>query len=154
MEFLDLNEERSVLKVEDILPFFPEFTLIDDFKEQICSSLVKYNEDIDTLRKQMDQSTAAADEIRSDIQKISQVFFFFPSFFCDSSFAPFFFSQKFGFVDGQQVCQVCEQAVLTREFYLFPCQHAFHADCFTNSMLQTYFDDQQVRKRDGPIEIF
>ena len=82
MEFL---QQCSVLKIEDILPFFPEFTLIDNFKEEICESLESYNLEIEQLRELMEQSTQSADEIRSDIQKLTQ---------------------KFGFVEGQQRCEV------------------------------------------------
>ncbi len=118
-------KECSVLKIEDILPFFPEFTLIDNFKDEICESLETYNLEIEQLRETMDQSTNAADQIRSDIQKLGM---------------------SYGFVDGQGRCQVCEGPVLTREFYLFPCQHAFHANCMVDQMMAAEFDDAQKHK--------
>jgi hypothetical protein len=37
--------------LEDILPFFPDFTLIDDFKDEICKSLEEYKTEIDDLKK-------------------------------------------------------------------------------------------------------
>lgn len=48
MEFLKYS--RDLLKIEDILPFFPDFVLIDDFKEAICSSLEEYNDHIEQLK--------------------------------------------------------------------------------------------------------
>lgn len=36
MKFL---EQCDLIKIEDILPFFPDFTTIDHFKDAICSSL-------------------------------------------------------------------------------------------------------------------
>lgn len=119
MEFL---KECEVLKIEDILPFFPEFSLIDSFKDEICASLESYNNDIEDLRQQMDQSTQSAEEIREDIRKLNH---------------------KYGFVDSQQKCQLCDSAVLTREFYLFPCQHVYHADCLQSHVTKYLFSEQQ-----------
>ena len=31
-----LKYSNNILKLEDILPFFPDFVLIDDFKDEIC----------------------------------------------------------------------------------------------------------------------
>lgn len=36
MHFL---EECSFIKIEDILPFFPDFVTIDHFKDAVCASL-------------------------------------------------------------------------------------------------------------------
>lgn len=32
-------EECKFIKIEDILPFFPDFVTIDHFKDAVCSSL-------------------------------------------------------------------------------------------------------------------
>lgn len=39
MQFL---ENTDLLKIEDILPFFPDFVVIDDFKEEIAHALEEY----------------------------------------------------------------------------------------------------------------
>ena len=49
-----LKETDGLLKIEDILPFFPDFALIDDFKVRIyhvqfCSSFSDHNNSISTL---------------------------------------------------------------------------------------------------------
>jgi len=41
-----LLSECPHLKIEDILPFFPDFVMIDDFKPEICKSLQEYSEKI------------------------------------------------------------------------------------------------------------
>jgi len=64
MEFL---QECPLLKIEDILPFFPDFVTIDNFKDAICTSLAEYNRHIDALRTEMDDATASAREIRAEI---------------------------------------------------------------------------------------
>jgi hypothetical protein len=104
-----------------VLFFFSNFF----FRDEICESLESYNQEIEELRVTMDQSTNAADQIRSDIQKLSM---------------------SYGFVDGQGRCQVCEGPVLTREFYLFPCQHAFHSNCMVDQMLTNEFNDSQRQR--------
>ncbi|CAI0550110.1 unnamed protein product [Linum tenue] len=67
-----LKETDGLLKIEDILPFFPDFALIDDFKEAICSSLEDYNKQIEELKQEMNDATHGADNIRNDINALAQ----------------------------------------------------------------------------------
>jgi hypothetical protein len=41
---LAIMHECELIKIEDILPFFPDFVTIDLFKDAICESLKEYNE--------------------------------------------------------------------------------------------------------------
>ncbi|KAM1515110.1 hypothetical protein EV1_014124 [Malus domestica] len=120
-----LKETDGLLKIEDILPFFPDFALIDDFKEAICSSLEDYNNQIEELKQEMNDATHGADNIRNDISALAQ---------------------RYAVIDRDEECGVCRRKILTvgREyqlargyasvgqmapFYVFPCGHAFHAEC-------------------------
>ncbi|CAL9013958.1 unnamed protein product [Prunus brigantina] len=120
-----LKETDGLLKIEDILPFFPDFALIDDFKEAICSSLEDYNNQIELLKQEMNDATHGADNIRNDISALAQ---------------------RYAVIDRDEECGVCQRKILTvrREyqlargytsvgqmapFYVFPCGHAFHAEC-------------------------
>ncbi|XP_048329359.2 vacuolar sorting protein 18 [Ziziphus jujuba] len=119
-----LKETDGLLKIEDILPFFPDFALIDDFKEAICSSLEDYNKQIEELKEEMNDATHGADNIRNDISALAQ---------------------RYAVIDRDEECGVCKRKILTvgREyqtrgytsvgqmasFYVFPCGHAFHAQC-------------------------
>ncbi|RCV29816.1 hypothetical protein SETIT_6G043600v2 [Setaria italica] len=120
-----LSETNNLLKIEDILPFFPDFVLIDDFKEEICKSLKDYNSQIELLKQEMDDATRGADNIRSDIGALAQ---------------------RYTVIDREQDCGVCRRKILTvgglhqvgrsytsvghmAPFYVFPCGHAFHANC-------------------------
>ncbi|CAL5358494.1 unnamed protein product [Camellia sinensis] len=97
-----LKETDGLLKIEDILTFFPDFALIDDFKiknrdnlrvravvtpkmngtgahppgafgdEAICSSLEDYNKQIEQLKQEMNDATHGADNIRNDISVLAQ----------------------------------------------------------------------------------
>ncbi|XP_043930132.1 vacuolar protein sorting-associated protein 18 homolog isoform X2 [Protopterus annectens] len=98
----------NLLKIEDILPFFPDFVTIDHFKEAICSSLEEYNLHIDELKKEMEEATESAKRIREDIQEMRN---------------------KYGVVESNDKCSSCDLPLLNRPFYLFLCNHMFHYDC-------------------------
>ncbi|KAK4489030.1 hypothetical protein RD792_004822 [Penstemon davidsonii] len=120
-----LKETDGLLKIEDILPFFPDFALIDDFKEAICSSLEDYNEQIEKLKQEMNDATHGADNIRNDISALAQ---------------------RFAIIKRDEECGVCWKKILNladdyrkamaytsvgsmSPFYVFPCGHSFHAHC-------------------------
>ncbi|XP_039596994.1 vacuolar protein sorting-associated protein 18 homolog [Polypterus senegalus] len=98
----------NLLKIEDILPFFPDFVTIDHFKEAICISLEEYNKHIEELKQEMEEATESAKRIREDIQEMRN---------------------KYGMVDSQDKCAVCDFPLLNRPFNLFLCGHMFHCDC-------------------------
>jgi vacuolar protein sorting-associated protein 18 len=105
MHFL---EDTDLLKIEDILPFFPDFVVIDDFKEEIAHALEGYSAHIDVLKSEMDEATRTAESIKEDIAALKN---------------------RFVAIDAGEQCSVCSHLLLTRQFYVFPCQHSFHADC-------------------------
>jgi hypothetical protein len=113
MRFL---ESTDLLKIEDILPFFPDFVVIDDFKTEICSALEDYSARIDELRAEMDEATASAESIKRDIEGLAN---------------------RFVTVEPDDKCWKCGLALITRQFYVFPCQHTFHADCLISMVRQT-----------------
>lgn len=139
-----LKETDGLLKIEDILPFFPDFSLIDDFKEAICASLEDYNRQIEELKRDMNDATHGAENIRSDITALSQ---------------------RYAVVKRDETCKVCGQRILASKgaqgaagvarsytslvapFYVFPCEHAFHAQCLTDYVLQHTDKSEQERIR-------
>ncbi|KAI7799511.1 vacuolar protein sorting-associated protein 18 homolog [Triplophysa rosa] len=104
----------NLLKIEDILPFFPDFVTIDHFKEAICNSLEEYNKHIQELKQEMDEATESAKRIREDIQEMRN---------------------KYGVVDSQEKCATCDFPLLNRPFYLFLCGHMFHNDCLLQEVI-------------------
>ncbi|RDB29177.1 Vacuolar protein sorting-associated protein 18 [Hypsizygus marmoreus] len=81
MRFL---ENADLLKIEDILPFFPDFVVIDDFKEEIAHALEGYSAHIDALKAEMDEATQTAESIKQDIVALkNRQFYVFP---CRHSF--------------------------------------------------------------------
>lgn len=105
MHFL---ENTDLLKIEDILPFFPDFVVIDDFKEEIAHALEGYSSHIDALKSEMDDATQTAESIKHDIIALKN---------------------RFVTIDATEQCSVCSHLLITRQFYVFPCRHSFHADC-------------------------
>jgi hypothetical protein len=59
-----MREAGGLLKIEDILPLFPDFARIDTFKDAICHSLEDYNSQIAGLKTEMDDVTRIADALR------------------------------------------------------------------------------------------
>ncbi|KAI7860888.1 Pep3/Vps18/deep orange family-domain-containing protein [Circinella umbellata] len=121
MEFL---QQSDLLKIEDILPFFPDFVLIDDFKDEICQALEDYNIHIEELKTEMDEATKSADSIRLDIRELKS---------------------RFALINAVEKCYLCHYPLLTRQFYIFPCQHAFHADCLIDETTK-YLSTRQIRR--------
>lgn len=101
-------ESTDLLKIEDILPFFPDFVVIDDFKAEICSALQSYATKIDDLRREMDDATLSAENIKRDIAALSE---------------------RFVTVEQGDRCWKCGLALLSKQFYAFGCQHVFHVEC-------------------------
>ena len=113
MEFI--NRGDRVLKIEDVLPFFKDFFYIDDFKDAICNSLEVYNEDINQLNKDMKEATESAEKIHDDISNLKK---------------------KSCVVQAGKNCYLCNIPLLTKSFYVFPCQHMYHTSCLVNEITQ------------------
>ncbi|KAJ4402764.1 tethering complex subunit [Didymella pomorum] len=105
----------DLLRIEDLIPFFPDFVVIDDFKEEICTALEDYSRKIDELKKEMDDSEETAQHIKSDIKALDQ---------------------RYAIVEPGERCYVCGLPLLARQFFVFPCQHAFHSDCLAKKVVE------------------
>ncbi|KAL4890490.1 Pep3/Vps18/deep orange family-domain-containing protein [Aspergillus ambiguus] len=112
IEFLRRCE---LLRIEDMIPFFPDFVVIDDFKDEICTALEDYSRHIDSLRQEMDNSAQTARQIRSEIAALDT---------------------RYAIVEPGEKCWICSLPVLSRQFFVFPCQHAFHSDCLGKEVLE------------------
>lgn len=56
-----VTQNQSLLKIEDLLPYFNENIRIEHFKDQICDSLESYNDEIEKLQKDMQGYAENAD---------------------------------------------------------------------------------------------
>ncbi|KUJ11730.1 uncharacterized protein LY89DRAFT_786602 [Mollisia scopiformis] len=112
IEFL---KRCDLLKIEDLIPFFPDFVVIDDFKEEICAALEDYSRNIDVLKKEMDESSQTATNIKIDITALDH---------------------RYAIVEPGEKCYICGLPLLSRQFFVFPCQHAFHSDCLGRKVME------------------
>ncbi|KAG5968152.1 hypothetical protein E4U58_001969 [Claviceps cyperi] len=112
IEFL---KRCDLVKIEDLIPFFPDFIVIDDFKEEICQALEDYSRSIDGLKRDMDESAQTASNIKMDIAALDH---------------------RYAIVEPGEKCYVCGLPLLSRQFFVFPCQHAFHSDCMGRRVLE------------------
>lgn len=133
IEFLRRCE---LLRIEDLIPFFPDFVVIDDFKDEICNALEDYSRHIDALRQEMDNSAQTASQIRAEIAALDT---------------------RYAIVEPGEKCWLCSLPVLSRQFFVFPCQHAFHSDCLGKEVLEgaggkkRYIRDLQAQLNKGDI---
>jgi hypothetical protein len=114
----DLNEVMEILedcgndllKIEDVLPLFPDFETIDQFKKPIIKSLEHYNDRLNELRTEMNDASKSIDEIRDDLAKYR--------------------TRCVATIDSNELCSLCEQTLMLQStFYIFACGHYFHGDC-------------------------
>jgi hypothetical protein len=112
---IDFLKRCDLLKIEDLIPFFPDFVVIDDFKEEICGALEDYSRNIDSLKKEMDESSQTAANIKIDIAALDH---------------------RYAIVEPGEKCYVCGLPLLSRQFFVFPCQHSFHSDCLGLRVLE------------------
>ncbi|KAL8907388.1 MAG: hypothetical protein Q9207_001438 [Kuettlingeria erythrocarpa] len=113
---LDFMKRCDLLRIEDLIPFFPDFVVIDDFKEEICLALESYSRSIAALDSEMDASAATAESIKNDIKRLDR---------------------RYAIVEPGERCRVCQLPLLSRQFFVFPsCQHGFHSDCLGRKVLE------------------
>jgi hypothetical protein len=129
IEFL---KQCDLLKIEDLIPYFPDFVVIDDFKEEICAALEDYSRNIDALKKEMDESSQTAANIKIDIAALDH---------------------RYAIVEPGEKCYVCGLPLLSRQFFVFPCQHAFHSDCLGRKVLEQAGVGKSRRIKDCQVQI-
>jgi hypothetical protein len=112
---IDFLKRCDLLRIEDLIPFFPDFVVIDDFKEEICGALEDYSRNIDDLKKEMDESSQTATNIKVDIAALDH---------------------RYAIVEPGEKCYTCGLPLLSRQFFVFPCQHSFHSDCLGKKVLE------------------
>ncbi|KAI1467013.1 Pep3/Vps18/deep orange family-domain-containing protein [Daldinia caldariorum] len=129
IEFL---KRCDLLKIEDLIPFFPDFVVIDDFKDEICDALEDYSRNIDSLKKEMDESSQTAANIKIDIAGLDH---------------------RYAIVEPGEKCYVCTLPLLSRQFFVFPCQHAFHSDCLGRKVLEQAGVSKSRRIKECQVQI-
>ncbi|KAL4423908.1 hypothetical protein ABPG75_001209 [Micractinium tetrahymenae] len=116
-----LESAQGAVRIEDILPLFPDFVEIDAFKDAICSSLEAYNHEIEELKQEMQQATHTVQAIRADLAQLEH---------------------RSAALDSSEPCARCGRPLhapppssagpaggALPKLYLFPTGNAFHGSC-------------------------
>ena len=98
----------GVLRIEDLLPLFPDFVLVDSFKSEICDALESYSRQIDELRQEMDDSADTATRLKTELADLDK---------------------RFVMLEPGEGCAVCGEVLLERRFWVWGCGHGVHGDC-------------------------
>ena len=112
---MELGKEGN-LKLEQILPLFPDFVQISEVKQDLVEAIQSYKKTLDYLSKELDESANTSDLIRADIRGLQG---------------------RSIVISGLKKCDWCKRGVLTRQFHVFPCHHAFHSDCIVSEVYFT-----------------
>ncbi|KAK5199313.1 tethering complex subunit [Exophiala xenobiotica] len=131
-EAINFLKRCELLKIEDLIPLFPDFVVIDDFKEEICEALEEYSRHIDSLKQEMDLSQHTAEQIKAEIAALDH---------------------RYAIVESGERCWICTLPVLSRQFFVFPCQHAFHSDCLGKRVLESSGSSKRKRIKDLQTEV-
>lgn len=142
-----IKDTDGLLKIEDILPFFPDFILIDDFKEAICEALEDYNTDINDLTRDMDEATRGAELIRRDILRLADRHLEIDAreTRCESCLLPIMLPPPSVVASAHGLG--LGRAVGGQAFYGFPCGMVFHSECLAKEVARLSSERQRRRLR-------
>lgn len=115
-QVVSLLKQSHVLKIEDVLSLFPDFVVVDDFKQAICDSLESYNTNLVNIQREMKDSITTADKIRDEIMHTQE--------------------KRYVIVEPGESCALSGYPLLSKKFYVFPCQHAIRADALTEAVVK------------------
>ncbi|BDA49156.1 Vacuolar protein sorting-associated protein 18 homolog [Coccomyxa sp. Obi] len=123
-----LQEAEGRIRIEDVLPLFPDFVTIDAFKAAICASLEDYNSQIERLKYEMADATRMADALRRDMAALERqsgtLDLTEPCARCGRA------------IGAQPVASACPSGRATPKFYLFPTRNAFHGTCLATEVME------------------
>ena len=108
-----LKASEGVLQIEDVLEYMSDVNDIDQFKDEICSTLENFSSKIDGLRSEMHELAESTESIVSELEVMKK--------------------RGYGFSTIQR-CEYCNDAIFARPFYIFPCSHGYHSDCIMKKL--------------------
>ena len=71
LSVLDNHACKAVIRIDDVLQFFPEVTKIEMFKEKIKESLQDCEAEVEKMRQRMVDYTQDVDEIREELKELN-----------------------------------------------------------------------------------
>ncbi|KAF7637076.1 Pep3_Vps18 domain-containing protein [Meloidogyne graminicola] len=108
-----LEESKRVIRIQDILGHFPEFTKIEHFKEPLMGFLKEYSTEIKKLQMEIRDASEMAEELNEEIDKGKSSFIV---------------------IHSNSSCSSCRESIVKRQFIAFICRHCFHKDCLVDKL--------------------
>ena len=136
-EAVKLIEESKILQIEDVLPYITDTIKIEEFKTQISECINNFENDIQKLKKDINEYNVTAENIKSDINVIKNK------------------SMEIQFSNCR--CDICQEFIKEdKDIYIFPCGHMFDPKCIRLCLLDfEYSGIESVHKINVRIdEIF
>ncbi|CBZ51122.1 hypothetical protein NCLIV_041970 [Neospora caninum Liverpool] len=103
-----VKQSGNLLKIQDVLPYISDSTVIDSLKEDICASLDAYEQRIASRYQEMETHKEAISALKDELRTVNQ---------------------RCVVVEVDQICDVCCESIFTERFYAFGCGHCFHVSC-------------------------
>ena len=67
---IELTKQSNVVKIEDLLPYFNQNIKIENFKDEICTSLRNYSAEIGKLKSLMDSYSTNAEQLKNELRMV------------------------------------------------------------------------------------
>ncbi|KAK6462731.1 Pep3/Vps18/deep orange family-domain-containing protein [Scheffersomyces coipomensis] len=128
---LNNSDNSGVIGLKDLLPLFPESIMINNFKDEIVKSLNEYNNKINHLSLEMNESLTISHNLKQQIKDANNL---------DHT------SKLYSIIEPGEPCQICLKLLITKNFIYFPnCHHGHHKDCLIRNYL-TLKNDYRFKK--------
>ena len=115
-EAVKLIEESKILQIEDVLPYITDTIKIEEFKTQISDCINNFENDIQKLKKDINEYNVTAENIKNDINVIKNK------------------SIEIQFSNCR--CDICQEFIKEdKDIYIFPCGHMFDPQCIRECLL-------------------
>ncbi|ODV65247.1 hypothetical protein HYPBUDRAFT_144371 [Hyphopichia burtonii NRRL Y-1933] len=112
----------NVLSLKDLLPLFPESIMINNFKDEIVSSLNQYNNRINQLTLEMQESSKIAHQLKEQIK---------------DSTSNHNKGKIYTIIEPGESCKLCHNLLIDKNFICFAnCHHNFHKECLVRYYLK------------------
>ncbi len=113
---LHFLQKSQVLKINDLLPLFPNFHTLQNFKSEIVSCLENYSSTITSMNSQINESISTSQNLHSEIEQVQK--------------------NRYLIIEPSEICKICSEPLLLRKFVGFPCEHFVHYECIIKYILK------------------
>ncbi|ODV98617.1 hypothetical protein PACTADRAFT_32000 [Pachysolen tannophilus NRRL Y-2460] len=111
-----LNKSKPLLNIQDLINLFPNFVVIDNFKEEIIKNLENFSNNLNKLNKEMLLSLNISENLKIEFTNYNK--------------------NEFLIIEPKDSCVICNKLLITRKFFMFKCFHNYHHDCLINFLVQ------------------